>query len=476
MIVERFLTWIETASPDQRPKAARALARAYLTGAVDEADIEAAEAAMTLLLDDPVNSVRTALAEELASDPAAPRHIIAGLAADEPQIAMLVLARSPVFLDGDLVDIAASGSSELQIAIACRPFVSAGLGAALAEIGTEEACLALLMNEAAETPLRGLHRIAERHGANGEIRRQLARREELLPETKVELIERLGETLRERHGEHSWMSPSRLDALVAEQCDKAFINYASTASEHEQPAIVAALIARGKVTAAFLLRTICLGNIALFSAAIGALAQAPAGRAETALGQGRRTAFRALYLKAGLPQGTFDVFDRAIALWRGHLAAKLASEPTRLPFMVTRELLSEFSGRGSEAVDGLLVLLRKLAAETARDHARHEARRLSLEAQRRKQNLLAAPRIKTPEELWPPVDVPAPTLAAFAGHFAEELLDLEEELAAEAQLDLAGQIAAIEEVDAPVEPDTIEIANDEHVPVLEIDPEELRAA
>lgn len=454
MIVERFLTWIETASPESRPKAARALARAYLAGRLEGADAEAAEAALTLLLDDPALPVRRALAAALCGDAHAPRHIVMALAADQPEIAMPVLARSPVFLDGELVDIVAGGACELQIAIACRPFVSPIVSAALAEIGCEEACLALLMNEGAEIQPAFLHRIAERHGHNAEIRRQLARRDHLTPPTRIVLIERLGETLRERHATHRWMSPVQLDALVAEQCDKAFIAWAGAAHEAELPAIVAALIARRKVTAAFLLRAICLGNIALFAAALGALAALPSGRAEAMLADARRTAFRALYLKAGLPQAAFAVFDRAIALWRHHLRDGEPTEPTRLPFLITRDLLADYGGKASAGIDSLLVLLRKLAAETARDHARHEARRLSLEARRRKQMLLAAPPPRTPQELWPPADIPMATLADFASHFAEELVDLDEELAAAASaapVEPAPELAANDDGGAPAD-------------------------
>jgi uncharacterized protein (DUF2336 family) len=124
MIVHEFLRWMETAPAAMRANAAHALARAYLYSEVDEETRSAMEAAMTVLLDDSSRDVRFALADALASSPAAPRHVLLMLATDQMDIAGLVLARSPVFIDAELVDIVAASCERLQTAIAERPLVS----------------------------------------------------------------------------------------------------------------------------------------------------------------------------------------------------------------------------------------------------------------------------------------------------------------------------------------------------------------
>ena len=60
MIVEQFIQWVTTAPPDKRAKATSALARAYLESNLSPDDFDAAEAAMTFLLDDPEDRVRFA--------------------------------------------------------------------------------------------------------------------------------------------------------------------------------------------------------------------------------------------------------------------------------------------------------------------------------------------------------------------------------------------------------------------------------
>ena len=76
-----------------------------------------------------------AMAEVLAMSRHAPLQIISALASDQPEVATLVLARSPLLTDADLIDRVASGQKATQKLIAGRPVVSMALSAAIAEVG-----------------------------------------------------------------------------------------------------------------------------------------------------------------------------------------------------------------------------------------------------------------------------------------------------------------------------------------------------
>src|SRR5262249_23354372 len=125
-----FLRWAETAPANLRADAAHALARAFLQCEVDEETRSAMEATLTVLLDDCSPDVRFALADALADSESAPRHIVLALAADQEVIAEVVLARSPLFIDSELVDIVAAASELLQAAIAARTHVASPVAAA----------------------------------------------------------------------------------------------------------------------------------------------------------------------------------------------------------------------------------------------------------------------------------------------------------------------------------------------------------
>ena len=195
MIVERFLEWIDTASVSNRVQATNALSRAFLLSDLEDEERETAEAAMTLLLEDPSPEVRFAMAEVLAQGKDAPRHIIMALATDIPEIATLVISRSPIFLEAELVDLVAIGTVEQQIAIACRNDLSPALIAAIAEVAPFEACLGLLLNTFADCSPNSLHRLAERHGELADIRNELLKKPNLQAQTRILLVEKLGACL-----------------------------------------------------------------------------------------------------------------------------------------------------------------------------------------------------------------------------------------------------------------------------------------
>src|SRR6266849_7923433 len=109
MIVRQFISWIRTAPAGERAEATRSLARAWLISDLSEDDRIAAEGALLMLLDDPSPLVRRAMAEALAGSAEAPPAVVLALAADQPEIAALVLERSPLLIDTDLVDSVGSG-------------------------------------------------------------------------------------------------------------------------------------------------------------------------------------------------------------------------------------------------------------------------------------------------------------------------------------------------------------------------------
>ncbi len=131
-IVRRFLAWSQRADAGGRAEAASALARAFLYSDLGTALRREAELGLTALLDDPSALVRRALAEALAGAHDAPHHVILALACDQSEVSSVVLARSPVLTDAELVDCAAIGDARAQTVLARRPRLNVGVAAALA--------------------------------------------------------------------------------------------------------------------------------------------------------------------------------------------------------------------------------------------------------------------------------------------------------------------------------------------------------
>jgi uncharacterized protein (DUF2336 family) len=251
MIVQHFLKWIDTARVADRAAAANALARAYIVSDLDFEDRCAAEAALTLLLDDPSPKVRLAMAEALKLSPRAPQQIVAALAADQPEVAAPLLALSPVLGDNDLIDLVAASSAAAQGLIASRARVSMALSAAIAEVGEPEACVALLHNPGAEIASVSFRRIAERQGGLAPVREALVTHPALPSETRHALVISLGEVLTTSPLVTALMGKARAERLMREACTRASLTLIDGTRQVEFAALVEHLRMRGDLTTGF---------------------------------------------------------------------------------------------------------------------------------------------------------------------------------------------------------------------------------
>src|SRR4249920_2868405 len=216
MIVRQFISWVRSASAGERAEATRALARAWLISDLGDDDRIAAEGALLMLLDDPSPLVRQAMAEVFARSSDAPAAIVQALAVDQPSIALPILEHSPLLIDADLVDIVATGSGEVQCAIARRFNLPPSVSAAIAEVGTAAAALELIENASAELAPFSWDRIVERHGHLAAIRESLLVLEGLPAATRAALVAKLTDTLAQFAVARNWLSADRAGRIAGE--------------------------------------------------------------------------------------------------------------------------------------------------------------------------------------------------------------------------------------------------------------------
>ncbi len=369
MIVEAFLRWIGTAPEHRRAEATSALGRAWLYSEMTAEEREAAEAALTVLLDDPSPMVRGALAIALAPSNKAPRHIILALANDLTETAEVVLQHSPILLDCELVDFAASMEERLQTAIANRPSISAAVSAAIAEVGGLDACLALISNENAVIAHCSMVRMVERHGDEAAFRAQLMRRGDTPLDIRQMLLKQLGDMLALHPLVRGGLTGTRAAQVVVEARERATVAMAGEATMQEASALVEHLRVSEQLTAALLLRAVCAGNIRLFEAALSRLTEVPISRVYDIVLRGRASAIRALLMKSGLPARTHRAFIIAVEVWRELEGDVTPGDPATSRRMVER-ILTRYQDFGIDELDDLLGLLRRFESEAARDAAR----------------------------------------------------------------------------------------------------------
>jgi len=369
MIVRQFISWIRTAPAGERAEATRALARAWLISDLSEDDRIAAEGALLMLLDDPSPLVRQAMAEVFARSHDAPATIVRALAADQPSIALPVLEYSPLLIDADLVDIVATGTSDMQCSIARRINLPSSVSAAIAEVGSAAAALELIENAYAELAPFSWDRIVERHGHLAAIREAMLLLEGLPAATRAALVAKLSNTLAQFAAARNWLSPERAARLAEESRERSTISIAARSRGDDMHGLVQHLRATGQLNAGLILRALLSGNLELFEAALAQLAGLPLARV-TALVHDRGSAsLQALLIRAGLPESTFAAFRVALEAGRETGYVDTAGGAERLRRRMVERVLTHCETDGKSA-EPLLILLRRFATESAREEAR----------------------------------------------------------------------------------------------------------
>jgi len=374
VVVSHFLRWIDTARVSQRAAGAAALARAYVASELAFEDRCAAEAALTYLLDDPSAKVRYALAEALAIHRLAPLQIIHALASDQDEIADLVLKRSPLLTDGDLIDRIAMGAEGVQCSIAGRALVSKSVAAAIAEVGCAEACLVLLRNDGADIASLSFRRMAERFGAIARLREALLADRRLPADCRHVLLVKLSEALKGAPLVVALMGGARGERVMREACVKASLTLIEKTRADEHEALVEHLRLAGELTTAFIVRMVAHGKIDFFASVLGVLAGREAARVRALLATGRDLALAALFRSAGLPESAHGVILRALKIWREVANGRRVAGTQEVSWLMLKELGACPGQRGPAPHQAELAgLIRSIHLEVLRENARGHA-------------------------------------------------------------------------------------------------------
>ena len=374
MIIEQFLKWVESARASERTAAASALARAYLQSELTIDERCAAEAALTVLLDDPSPNVRFALADALSNSAFSPVHLITALSADQPEIAGMVLVRSPLLADSDLIDRVALGAQEVQCAIAMRVQLSGAVAAAMSEVGCLPACLMLLQNTGAKIAKLSLRRLVERFGHHAEMRALLLADERLPADARHALVVKVGEALSDMPMVRALIGSARAMRITKDACVRACLTLVDESGTAEHPALVEHLRLSGALTTAFVLRVLIHGKIGFFATILAALSSQDEARIKAQLSSGRAAVLSALYRRCGFTDAVASLLVHGVDRWRSVANGKLLAGPQE----IARMLLEQFGADQptpafAHGNDDLVALIRSIYLETVRENGRKHA-------------------------------------------------------------------------------------------------------
>ena len=168
--------------------------------------------------------------------------------------------------------------------------------------------------------------------------------------------------------DREWLARSRADQVVRDARDRGTVAIAALGPDPDTRPLVRHLRVSGQLTAGLVLRALLSGHVAMFEEVLAELSGLPLGRVQ-ALVHGRGAAgFRAVYEKAGMPASVFPAFREAVT------ALREASERRRRVESAQaaggRARACPVRARRYRRHRPLLILLRRYAAEAAREDAR----------------------------------------------------------------------------------------------------------
>src|SRR5690606_37612553 len=178
-------------------------------------------------------------------------YIVTALAADQPEVAGYILARSTLLSDTDLIDRVAYGAPSIQVLIAARPRVSLAVAEAIAEIGNSEAVVEMLFNSCARIASVSFRRISERCGHEALVREALLAHPQLPAECRHLLAVKIGDVLQSLPLVKMLLGERRANKVVSDATARASMQLAENCSQEELPALVEHLCLRGEITTSF---------------------------------------------------------------------------------------------------------------------------------------------------------------------------------------------------------------------------------
>lgn len=326
-----------------------------------------AEAALTLLLDDPSPKVRMAMADVLSTSVHSPLHIVTALAADQPEVAGYILARSTLLSDAELIDRVAYSVPSMQVLIAARPHVSFAVAAAIAEVGSNDAVAEMLFNSCARIARVSFRRISERCGHDARVREALLSHPHLPAECRHLLAVKVGEVLQSHPLVKLLLGERRACKVVGDATARASMKLAENCSQEELPALVEHLRLRGEITTGFVIRAIAGGRVDFFAGLLAALSDLDDVRICAIISGGRPVALAALLRSAGLSDATHAPLIVAIEAWRAVAAGRKRMSAAEISALMCD---AAGSSRFAAANDDLAALLRSIHLEFMRETAR----------------------------------------------------------------------------------------------------------
>ncbi len=367
-------TLLKGATADERALVAHRLCRHIDRSALTDEEREEAHDILRVMAGDAAELVRRAVAVTLKSSPLIPRDVANRLARDVESIALPILNFSPSFTDEDLTEIVRLGGPVRQVAIAKRPALSERVTGAIVEHGVEKAVESACSNDDAAFDERTLEKAVAKFEKSAPVLTAIAFRQVLPMAVTEQLIDLVGEQVRDHLVSHHSISPETALAIALGAGERATLDLVDQAGRAaDVRGFVGHLHRMNRLTASLLLRALAHGHMTFLEWAIAELAGVPHHRTWLMIHDAGPLGLKAIYERAGLPSRLLPAFRAGVDAFHSMEFDGGRHDFARFQQRMMERFLTQPQPTSREDVDYLLDKIDRLAVEAARGDATQAA-------------------------------------------------------------------------------------------------------
>jgi len=351
-------------SPDARVETATKVAKAFYETELSSSERSLAEEIFRIMVRDAEVRVREALSVNLKSSPELPKDVALSLARDVESVSLPVLEFSSVLSDADLVEIIRMSGAEKQTAVAKRASVSSEVANALIDHGKSGMVVATLVNNpGAELRDAELEKAFAKHGADPAVNNSLVSRANLPVRISEKIVARVSEALREHLLSHKEISTEMAADLVLQARERATVALLPAGTKSTDVVdLVKQLRDNQRLTPSLILRTLCIGDLTFFEAALAVLANMPIVSARVLIHDEGKLGLQSIYQRTPLPANLFPAFRVAFDVARETQYDGGENDRQRFSSRVIERVLTQFEDIGNDNLEYLMKKLKQLAA------------------------------------------------------------------------------------------------------------------
>lgn len=361
---------LECGKPDARMALARQLAMFLADPETPRVELDQVVPVVLKITTDSEKQVRRVLADELVSIPKLDQDIIFSILADENDIAIPFLIKTPALNAWHMLAVLKVGDEARQSAVARRADLTAEAQAHIIKVGTSAAVGALLDNGKAKLSGDDLQKIYGRFGQVGDVVERLLARADLPIDLRITQAKRAAVRMRQMMAERGWLPANDAADIVADAEEGAVLKLLAEAQGAERSHAFSFLVAQNMLTPSLIIRASCLGEIPVVASALGHLTGTTGPRILEIAGSKGANGMRSIVNRSGLPITCFAVIAAACEVYLGAKDEGVKLDADNFGRRLLETLMTRFGGLPSKDQARQIEYIGRFADEPVRKIAR----------------------------------------------------------------------------------------------------------